>query len=178
MASTPDSPSPAQAQEDMSITHLSNTSNSHHHQNNHPTGNPQPFEPYDHFETGTVSASQGPPRPPTNQRPPSPHSPHHHRPDLADYQTTGVASHTYPVTHSSPSAASTPRSSIHNIKRKPLSSSASAFALRFSQGSGSAAPSPIELPRPDHRFSRTGSVDSPILYEYPASIKTTNIRPA
>ncbi|KAM0427559.1 hypothetical protein ACHAPT_007519 [Fusarium lateritium] len=51
------------------------------------------------------------------------------------------------------------------IKRKPLSSSASALALRFSS-SGSPIPSPLQLPKPDQRFARPDSVDSPTLYEF------------
>ncbi|RGP79724.1 intracellular transport [Fusarium longipes] len=51
------------------------------------------------------------------------------------------------------------------IKRKPLSSSASAIALRFSS-SGSPLPSPIDLPLPSQRFARPDSIDSPTLYEF------------
>lgn len=51
------------------------------------------------------------------------------------------------------------------IKRKPLSSAASAVALRFSS-SGSPLPSPLELPKPEQRFARSFSVDSPTLYEF------------
>ncbi|KAF7546624.1 hypothetical protein G7Z17_g8305 [Cylindrodendrum hubeiense] len=51
------------------------------------------------------------------------------------------------------------------IKRKPLSSAASALALRFSS-SGSPLPSPLELPKPEQRFARSCSVDSPTFYEF------------
>lgn len=47
------------------------------------------------------------------------------------------------------------------IKRKPLSARASSLAATFVHHS----PSPsVDLPKPDHRFSRSPSVDSPILY--------------
>ncbi|KAF9769496.1 hypothetical protein IL306_013103 [Fusarium sp. DS 682] len=51
------------------------------------------------------------------------------------------------------------------IKRKPLSSSASALALRYS-ASGSPLPSPLDLGKPSQRFARPCSVDSPTLYEF------------
>lgn len=56
------------------------------------------------------------------------------------------------------------------IKRKPLSSSASALALRYS-ASGSSPPSPLDLQleKPSQRFARPDSVDSPTLYEFSPS---------
>ncbi|KAM0216842.1 hypothetical protein ACHAQI_002497 [Fusarium lateritium] len=56
------------------------------------------------------------------------------------------------------------------IKRKPLSSSASALALRYS-ASGSPLPSPLDLQleKPSQRFARPDSVDSPTLYEFSPS---------
>ncbi|KAF4832272.1 hypothetical protein CGCSCA4_v013687 [Colletotrichum siamense] len=55
------------------------------------------------------------------------------------------------------------------FKRKPLSSTASQIAASY--GSGSSSPailSPGDLPMPETRFSRSYSVDSPTLYEYPS----------
>ncbi|KAM0329954.1 hypothetical protein ACHAQA_004121 [Verticillium albo-atrum] len=66
-------------------------------------------------------------------------------------------SHTTPV-------VGTPKLNI--IKRKPLSSTASPLATRFSEGAVTLS---IYLPKPETRFSRAYSVDSPTLYEYPAA---------
>ena len=52
------------------------------------------------------------------------------------------------------------------IRRKPLSSAASSLAGRSSNGSA-VVPSYIDLPKPEQRFSRSGSVDSPTIYEFP-----------
>jgi hypothetical protein len=61
---------------------------------------------------------------------------------------------------------------LNSIKRKPLASTASPLATRFSAGghtflSPSSSP---DLPKPDVRLSRSFSVDSPTLYEYPVGI--------
>ncbi|EAQ92780.1 hypothetical protein CHGG_01015 [Chaetomium globosum CBS 148.51] len=53
------------------------------------------------------------------------------------------------------------------IKRKPLSSTASPAAVRFSKGSAAYADILADLPRPDQRFARSCSLDSPTLYEFP-----------
>lgn len=68
------------------------------------------------------------------------------------------------------SVTSPPRAS-HVIKRKPLSSTASHLAIRFSAASSQASPfvSPKELPKPETRFSRAESLDSPTFYEYPSA---------
>jgi hypothetical protein len=51
------------------------------------------------------------------------------------------------------------------IKRKPLSSTASPAAVRFSiRGYADAI---ADLPRPEQRFARSCSLDSPTLYEFP-----------
>ncbi|KAM5369875.1 hypothetical protein ACJZ2D_008776 [Fusarium nematophilum] len=68
------------------------------------------------------------------------------------------------------SSASVHPPSGRPIKRKPLSSSASALALRFSS-SGSPLPSPLQLSKPDHRFARPCSVDSPTLYEFSSAAR-------
>lgn len=54
------------------------------------------------------------------------------------------------------------------IRRKPLSATASAMATRFSSqtGQGIAADSA----RPEQRYSRALSMDSPTLYEFPDSL--------
>ncbi|KAL6869310.1 hypothetical protein ACO1O0_000634 [Amphichorda felina] len=155
MASSPHNHLPAEPQEDMSI----------------PLPAPLP-SPDHYFETNTVSASSDVPRPSMSQQP---HSPHHQGHMLSRSHTTDVVSHTRTVASATPSPAShTPRASLSHIKRKPLSSAASAFATRFSQSSGSTALWHIDLPRPDHRFSRSGSIDSPTLYEYPDSAKASH----
>ncbi|KAF4984833.1 hypothetical protein FZEAL_61 [Fusarium zealandicum] len=66
--------------------------------------------------------------------------------------------------HTASASASVNTPSGRPIKRKPLSSSASALALRFSS-SGSPLPSPLQLSKPDQRFVRPCSVDSPTLYD-------------
>jgi hypothetical protein len=51
------------------------------------------------------------------------------------------------------------------VKRKPLSSTASPAAIRYSKGGSIAA---VEgLPKPEQRFARSCSLDSPTLYEFP-----------
>ncbi|KAK4235515.1 hypothetical protein C8A03DRAFT_17759 [Achaetomium macrosporum] len=52
------------------------------------------------------------------------------------------------------------------IKRKPLSSTASPAAVRFSKGAAY-ADAFADLPRPEQRFARSCSLDSPTLYEFP-----------
>lgn len=51
------------------------------------------------------------------------------------------------------------------IRRKPLSSTASPIATRYSSGAYLTASH--ELPRPEQRYSRSFSVDSPTVYEFP-----------
>ncbi|KAK7424895.1 hypothetical protein QQX98_000171 [Neonectria punicea] len=112
------------------------------------------------------------------------HQSHTHRqlPPTTSPRITAVhaRSQTLPSSSSSPIApASSPASAsavagtagtaAHSssgrpIKRKPLSSTASALALRFS--SSGSLPSPLELPKPEQRFARSCSVDSPTLYEF------------
>ncbi|KAK4145539.1 uncharacterized protein C8A04DRAFT_35796 [Dichotomopilus funicola] len=53
------------------------------------------------------------------------------------------------------------------IKRKPLSSTASPAAVRFSKGAAVYADILADLPRPEQRFARSCSLDSPTLYEFP-----------
>lgn len=53
------------------------------------------------------------------------------------------------------------------IKRKPLSSSASPLATRFSSPGRNYLDIIRDLPRPESRFSRSCSLDSPTLYEFP-----------
>jgi hypothetical protein len=53
------------------------------------------------------------------------------------------------------------------IKRKPLSSTASPAAVRFSKGAAAYADIIADLPRPEQRFARSCSLDSPTLYEFP-----------
>ncbi|KAL2685348.1 hypothetical protein Neosp_006446 [[Neocosmospora] mangrovei] len=82
----------------------------------------------------------------------------HSRSQTVDYSSSASGS-------AAPESASVTSPTGPPIKRKPLSSSASALALRFSS-SGSPIPSPLQLPKPDQRFARPDSVDSPTLYEF------------
>ena len=160
----------AEPNEDMSIPSQSSSPNQH--------------QRWRQFETDTVSASSDVPLPPStnhqqypyhdHQQQPLPH--HKQQSDLVRSHSADVVSTSKPVTStttSNPSSVVTPRSSLNHIKRKPLSSTASPVAARISQGSTSTAPSHIDLPKPDHRFSRSGSIDSPTLYEYPSSAKVS-----
>ncbi|KAF4123419.1 Chromosome segregation ATPase [Geosmithia morbida] len=84
-----------------------------------------------------------------------------------------------PPVDTSASTSTTPRSSVHQIKRKPLTGAAATFAARFSQASSSTASSSyIDLPTTDHRFERDASAqDSPTLYEYPEGVGLTASQP-
>ncbi|CVK95529.1 related to intracellular protein transport protein [Fusarium proliferatum] len=94
--------------------------------------------------------------------PPSPKS----SPAHARSQTVDVLPGSSSVSGSVASPSSSVQSPIGGpIKRKPLSSSASALALRYS-ASGSPLPSPLNLGKPSQRFARPCSVDSPTLYEF------------
>ena len=53
------------------------------------------------------------------------------------------------------------------VKRKPLSTTASPAAVRFSKGAATYADIIDDLPRPEQRFARSCSLDSPTLYEFP-----------
>ncbi|KAL6358073.1 hypothetical protein LRP88_08253 [Fusarium phalaenopsidis] len=81
----------------------------------------------------------------------------HSRSQTVDYSSSASGP-------AAPASASVTSPTGPPIKRKPLSS-ASALALRFSS-SGSPLPSPLQLPKPDQRFARPDSVDSPTLYEF------------
>ncbi|TVY70656.1 hypothetical protein Focb16_v000979 [Fusarium oxysporum f. sp. cubense] len=94
--------------------------------------------------------------------PPSPKS----SPAHARSQTVDVLPGSSSISGSIASPSSSVQSPIGGpIKRKPLSSSASALALRYS-ASGSPLPSPLDLGKPSQRFARPCSVDSPTLYEF------------
>ncbi|KAI8965605.1 hypothetical protein F5Y11DRAFT_312808 [Daldinia sp. FL1419] len=54
---------------------------------------------------------------------------------------------------------------VRSVRRKPLSSTASSIATRYSSGEYLAIAK--GLPGPDQRFSRSFSVDSPTVYEFP-----------
>ncbi len=59
------------------------------------------------------------------------------------------------------------QSLAQSIRRKPLSSTASPAAVRFSKGAAAYADIVADLPRPEQRFARSCSLDSPTLYEFP-----------
>lgn len=63
---------------------------------------------------------------------------------------------------------SNPNTTPVHVLRKPVASTASSLAaIVESTGPGPLAVDDLPLPRPDTRFARSPSVDSPILYEYP-----------
>ncbi|KAG5985085.1 hypothetical protein E4U55_001588 [Claviceps digitariae] len=87
----------------------------------------------------------------------------------------GLASALPPPRFSHPFIKSPP------IKRKPLSSSASSLAasLRL-RDSTATIPSPLDaelLRKPDQRFARSPSIDSPTLYDYSHSLSTSTPSP-
>jgi hypothetical protein len=55
---------------------------------------------------------------------------------------------------------------VQPIRRKPLSSTASPIATRYSSGEYLASVVK-SLPRPEQRYDRSFSVDSPTVYEFP-----------
>ncbi|KAH7022894.1 hypothetical protein EDB80DRAFT_23307 [Ilyonectria destructans] len=129
-------------------------------------------------DTPTASSSSDP----VDFPPPPPQSAHHHShsdrqlpPASPKHAASHSRSQTVDCLPSSQSPTASPSAvaaatvvrppSGKPIKRKPLSSAASAVALRFSS-SGSPLPSPLELPKPEQRFARSFSVDSPTLYEF------------
>ncbi|KAI0526012.1 hypothetical protein F5B22DRAFT_588756 [Xylaria bambusicola] len=59
-----------------------------------------------------------------------------------------------------------PASPVQSIRRKPLSATASPIATRYSSGEHLASVVK-SLPRPEQRYDRSFSVDSPTVYEFP-----------
>ncbi|KAK3362219.1 hypothetical protein B0T25DRAFT_425 [Lasiosphaeria hispida] len=113
--------------------------------------------PRGHTPSDTTSAS-----PPAAPRRPAP-------PPLGPLETHGQADAfpplpNLPATYSLPSPRAG-RSKSLAIKRKPLSSTASPLATRYSTRDYLEAIS--QYPRPEQRFSRSCSLDSPTLYEFP-----------
>ncbi|KAK7226488.1 hypothetical protein V2G26_014491 [Clonostachys chloroleuca] len=126
-----------------------------------------------------------------------PSSSHHHQPN---HSTTANSAHQpsphtidgqpRPTTSSSSAASSTSesfskapaRASVNRIKRKPIPSTISTSARSAHRSQGSTASTILsyaDLPKPDHRFSRSGSIDSPTIYEYfPAEASRPNIASA
>lgn len=74
-------------------------------------------------------------------------------------------SQTIDVLHNAVSTSTNGPPSGHPIKRKPVSITASTFPLRSSSFPVH-IPTPLDLPKPSHRFTRPFSVDSPTLYEF------------
>lgn len=127
----------------------------------------------------TVNAS---PSSPTSSPPmqpfPSP-SPHDHPenlpvdqdldsvPDLPNSRKTRELASSY-------STAQPQSPGLQQIRRKPLSSAASSTATRYS--SAEYLSIARDLPMPEHRFSRSFSVDSPTVYEFPHSSLAPRIR--
>ena len=107
--------------------------------------------------TATPYEQPPPPRAPSQAR--QTHSNDHEVPALPPIppspappssSTTGV-----------PPRFSSSSSVTSQIKRKPLSATASSIATAFQT-----APTHVEPPKPDTRFARSPSLDSPTLYEY------------
>lgn len=139
-----------------------------------PTASPSSLSSSTTTTTTAAASSQYPSLPRDTSRPDS----HSHASDVA--VPPAPAPPAPPVDETSTSATPTPRSSLHHIKRKPLSNAASTFAARCSQGSRSSAASStyIDLPKPDHRFERDpSSQDSPTLYEHLENTKLTVVPP-
>lgn len=93
----------------------------------------------------------------------------HSRSQTLDYVDTSAPTVISPVV-----ASSLPFRFSGPIKRKPVSNTAASSSLvtqYLAQGSPRVNTTTIELPKPDHRFARSPSVDSPTFYEYPASVK-------
>ncbi|CAM1506818.1 Fc.00g064590.m01.CDS01 [Cosmosporella sp. VM-42] len=89
--------------------------------------------------------------------------------------TVHARSQTIDVVPSTNTGSSTGPPSGNPLKRKPLSSVASALATRFSSSSSPALPSPIDLPKPNQRFTRPFSVDSPTLYEFSPDVRSRSV---
>lgn len=100
---------------------------------------------------------------------------HHPFPSFPDYGSSSLDQVTVlPVSSSTSrrntrkltidSATSLP-SSAQPIRRKPLSLTASPIATRYS--SGEYMSHAKDLPRPEQRYDRAWSVDSPTVYEFP-----------
>lgn len=66
---------------------------------------------------------------------------------------------------------------VRSIRRKPLSSTASASPIAARYSSGEYLTIAKGLPRPEQRFSRSFSVDSPTVYDFPHPAEAV-IRPA
>ncbi|KAL6818600.1 hypothetical protein GGI42DRAFT_310305 [Trichoderma sp. SZMC 28013] len=93
----------------------------------------------------------------------------HSRSQTLDYVDTSAPTVISPVV-----ASSLPFRFSGPIKRKPVSNAAASSSLvtqYLVQGSPRVNTTTIDLPKPDHRFARSPSVDSPTFYEYPASVK-------
>lgn len=143
-------PVPVQQQQQQQQHYHHYHNHNHHHHHNHTDVHHQGKHTY-HAHASYIAHSPitAPPSAASSRQP----SPGHAR------------SHTTPV-------IGTPK--INIIKRKPLSSTASPLATRFSEG---AATLSIHLPKPETRFSRAYSVDSPTLYEYPAAALEHSLAP-
>ncbi|RFU79223.1 intracellular transport [Trichoderma arundinaceum] len=91
-------------------------------------------------------------------------------------QTLNYVDTSAPTIFSPVAATSLPFRFSGPIKRKPVSNAAASSSLvsqYLTQGSPLVHTTTIDLPKPDHRFARSPSVDSPTFYEYPASIKAS-----
>ncbi|KAL1837925.1 hypothetical protein VTJ49DRAFT_3245 [Mycothermus thermophilus] len=132
-------------------------------------------------EPDTLPAASSEVLPVSNGWPPlrsGPHAPHHHLLSREALETFETLAHRGPFPEPS-SAGNSPLPSPRAVrslslaqfsgpvKRKPLSSTASPVAVRFSKGASAYADLLEDLPRPEQRFARSFSVDSPTLYDFP-----------
>ncbi|KAL7786185.1 hypothetical protein V8C37DRAFT_405516 [Trichoderma ceciliae] len=93
---------------------------------------------------------------------------------LSRSQTLDHVDTSAPTLISPVAASSLPFRFSGPIKRKPVSGIAASSSLVTQYLAGSPLiHTAIDLPKPDHRFARSPSVDSPTFYEYPASIRAS-----
>ncbi|KAJ4855151.1 uncharacterized protein T069G_10709 [Trichoderma breve] len=138
----------------------------HHHQDHHHLHLQTNLDPGTTTAT-TATTTIAAPVPPAAIR--TSISASHSRSQTLDYVDTSAPTVISPVV-----ASSLPFRFSGPIKRKPVSSTAASSSLvtqYLAQGSPRVNTTTIELPKPDHRFARSPSVDSPTFYEYPASVK-------
>ncbi|OTB03031.1 hypothetical protein M426DRAFT_61020 [Hypoxylon sp. CI-4A] len=103
--------------------------------------------------------------------------PQHPFPDFADQSPSEDPVSTQRVSRNAKnliidSSASLPQ--VRSIRRKPLSATASPIATRYS--SGEYLTITKGLPKPETRFSRSFSLDSPTVYEFPLSQGLINLQ--
>ena len=123
---------------------------------------PLPLETHDHTDAFPLL-------PPDLSSPlPSPRSGRSKSLALTSSTSTGTSTSIGTSNSNIHGSASTTTTTSAPIKRKPLSSTASALAARYSTRDYLQVQQP--LAKPETRFSRSYSVDSPTLYEFPRQL--------